>query len=133
MTDTFQNFVAEFVAAWATRDARAFLALWHPDGVLHYPLTDRPIAGREIGLLNDRQKQAAPDLVWRLIDWTARDDLLMLEWHTSHLVEGKRFDWRGIDKLRLKSGKIIEERVYADTALLRAGHTGVSPPALLRL
>lgn len=83
VTDTqFQKFVAQFVAAWTARDAKAFVALWHPDGVLHYPLTDRPIAGREIGLLNDRQKEAAPDLVWRLVDWTARHDLLMLEWYT---------------------------------------------------
>jgi hypothetical protein len=35
-----------------------------------------------------------------------------------------RFSWRGVDKFRLKAGKIIEEVVYCDTAPLRALRTG---------
>ena len=67
-----QDFVTKFAAAWAGGQSEAFLALWHPDGVLHYPLVDRPIAGRELGRLVEAQKEAAPDLVWQLLDWTAR-------------------------------------------------------------
>ena len=38
MTDMdIQDFVTRFAAAWAARDGQAFLALWHPDGVLHSP------------------------------------------------------------------------------------------------
>jgi hypothetical protein len=40
------------------------------------------------------------------------------------MVNGARFDWRGVDKFRLSAGKIIEERVYCDTAPLRALRTG---------
>lgn len=29
-----QEFVTRFAAAWAARDGEAFLALWHPDGLL---------------------------------------------------------------------------------------------------
>ena len=35
-----------------------------------------------------------------------------------------RFEWRGVDKFRIKEGKIIEERVYSDTAPLRAFRKG---------
>lgn len=71
MTDAeTQDFVTKFAAAWAARDGEAFLALWHPDGVLHYPLVDRLIAGKELGRLNGVQKESAPDLVWQLLDWT---------------------------------------------------------------
>jgi hypothetical protein len=38
----------------------------------------------------------------------------------SRLVNGIRFDWCGVDKLRIRGGKIVEERVYSDTAPLRA-------------
>jgi ketosteroid isomerase-like protein len=121
MTETeVQTFLTRFAAAWAVRDGAAFLALWHPDGVLHTPLCDRPIAGNELGRLNDVQKEAAPDLVWQLLDWAARDDIVILEWQATRIVQGRRFDWRGVDKLRLKDGKIVEEWVYSDTALLRA-------------
>ena len=134
MTDAeAQDFITKFAAAWAARDGQAFLALWHPDGTLHYPLTDRPIAGKEISRLNDVQREAAPDLVWQLLDWTTRGDVVIIEWQSTRVVSGKRFDWRGVDKLRLKEGKIIEERVYMDTAPLRAARAGTALEPILRM
>jgi ketosteroid isomerase-like protein len=134
MTDAdTQEFVTKFAAAWAARDGDAFLNLWHPDGVLHYPLTDRPLAGKEIARLNEIQKEAAPDLVWQLLDWATRGDVLIIEWQSTRIVSGKRLDWRGVDKLRLRDGKIVEERVYMDTAVLRAARAGTTPEPLLRL
>ncbi|HEX3762784.1 MAG TPA: nuclear transport factor 2 family protein [Kofleriaceae bacterium] len=125
MTDTdVQDFVTRFAAAWAARDGDAFAALWHPEGVLHYPLVDRPLAGSEIRRLNDVQRQAAPDLVWQLLDWTSRGDVVIIEWQSTRVVDGKRIDWRGVDKLRLAGGKIVEERVYMDTGPLRAARAG---------
>ncbi|MGD0052785.1 MAG: nuclear transport factor 2 family protein [Vulcanimicrobiaceae bacterium] len=128
-----QAFVTRFAAAWAERDAEMFLALWHADGTLHYPLVDRPLAGSEIGHLVDRQKELFPDLVWQLLDWTSRGDVVIVEWQATRLIDGRRFDWRGVDKLRLRAGKIVEERVYMDTALLRAARTGQALEPLLRL
>ncbi len=73
MTDAdIQDFITRFAAAWAARDGEAFLALWHPDGVLHSPLYDRPVLGKELGRLTDLVRERAPDSVWQLLDWTAR-------------------------------------------------------------
>jgi ketosteroid isomerase-like protein len=133
LTDSeVQAFVTRFAAAWAQRDAEMFLALWHADGTLHYPLVDRPIVGSEIGHLVDRQKELFPDLVWQLLDWTSRGDVVIVEWQATRQVDGRRFDWRGVDKLRLQDGKIIEERVYMDTAPLRAARGSALEP-LMRL
>lgn len=134
MNDTSaREFVRKFAAAWAARDGDGFLALWHPDGLLHSPLFDRPIAGAEIGRLNDLQKQVAPDLVWQLLDWTAEGDTVLVEWQSTRLVAGTRLDWRGVDKFRLRDGRIVEERVYMDTAALRAARSVVWPEPLIRL
>jgi ketosteroid isomerase-like protein len=125
MTDAeIHDFITRFAAAWAARDGEAFLALWHPDGVLRTPLVDRPIAGAELGHLNEVQREAAPDLVWQLLDWTSRGDVVIIEWQTTRNVGGTRFEWRGVDKFRIREGKIIEERVYSDTAPLRAFRKG---------
>jgi ketosteroid isomerase-like protein len=125
MTDAeIQEFVTRFAAAWAARDGEAFLALWHPDGVLRTPFAGRPIAGSELGRLNDIQKQQAPDLVWQLLDWTSRGDVVIIEWQNSRVIGGQRFDFRGVDKFRLRDGRIAEEAVYADTAPLRALRSG---------
>lgn len=128
-----QDFVARFASAWATRDPDAFKNLWHPDGVLHTPLAGRPIVGAEIGRLNEVQKEAAPDLVWQLLDWTARGEVVIVEWQCTRLLGERRLDWRGVDKFRLKEGRILEERVYMDTAPLRALHSGTPPEPLIRL
>lgn len=119
-SDEVQEFVARFAAAWAARDGEAFLALWHPDGVLHSPLYDRPVAGKELGRLTEIVKERAPDSVWQLLDWTARGDTVIVEWQNTRTAGGRRLDWRGVDKFRLREGRILAERVYTDTAPLRA-------------
>jgi ketosteroid isomerase-like protein len=134
MTDAeVETFVTKFAAAWAARDGEKVLQLWHPDGVLRTPFVGRPVAGAELAKLNDLQKEQAPDLVWQLLDWTSRGDVVIIEWQTSRFVRGKRFDFRGVDKFRLRDGKIVEEVVYADTAPLRAARTGEALEGLIRM
>jgi ketosteroid isomerase-like protein len=67
---------------------------------------------------------AAPDFVWQLLDWTSRGDVLIIEWQTTRNVNGVRFEWRGVDKFRIRDGRIAEERVYSDTAPLHAFRSG---------
>jgi hypothetical protein len=57
MTDAeIQDFVTRFAAAWAARDGKAFLDLWHPEGSLYTPLVNRTIAGSELDRLMEVQK-----------------------------------------------------------------------------
>ncbi len=118
--EDLQDFVTRFAAAWAARDGNAFLDLWHADGTLHTPLVNRPIKGSELPKLMELQIASAPDFVWQLLDWTSRGDVVVVEWQTTRLINGTRFEWRGVDKFRFRDGRIIEERVYSDTAPLRA-------------
>lgn len=134
MTDLeVQAFVTRFAAAWAARDGEAFLALWHPDGMLYSPLYTRPVAGKELGKLTELVRASAPDHVWQLLDWTARGDVVVIEWQATRTVGGQRFDWRGVDKFRLRDGRIAEERVYMDTAALRAARNLRWPEPVIAL
>jgi ketosteroid isomerase-like protein len=134
MTDEeVQDFVTRFAAAWAARDGNAFLELWHPDGMLHTPLVDRPVKGSELARLLEVQTAAAPDFVWQLLDWTSRGDVVIIEWQTTRNINGVRFEWRGVDKFRIKAGQIAEERVYSDTAPLRAFRSGEKLEPITRL
>jgi ketosteroid isomerase-like protein len=133
MTDSeIQDFVTRFAAAWAARDGEAFLALWHPEGLLHTPLVGRMVKGSELARLMEVQKEAAPDFVWQLLDWTSRGDVVIIEWQTTRIINGARFDWRGVDKFRIKAGRVIEERVYTDTAPLRAARSGTALEPITR-
>ena len=137
MTDSdITDFVARFAAAWSTRDGRRFLDLWHEDGLLHSPLYDRAISGREFQELTDMIVKFAPDQVWQLLDWTwrptPRGAVVVIEWQSTRVVEGARFDWRGVDKIMLVDGKIAEEIVYFDSAPLRARRSGEKLEALVK-
>jgi hypothetical protein len=127
------SFVHRFEATWAARSGPQFLALWHPEGQLHTPFYDRVIHGREIGGLNDYQATKMPELRWHLLGWTWRGPVVVIEWRATHLIGGKTLDWRGVDKLTLRDGRIIEEIVYADTALLHGLRLGAPLAPLLSL
>ena len=128
-----QAFVDRFAAAWAARDGAAFLALWHPDGQLHYPFASRILKGSEIGKLNDLQLAVAPHLTWTLLGWTSRGNVVVIEWESSNRYGERTRRWRGVDKMTLVDGKIAEEIVYADTAPLQALRQGRSFDALIQI
>jgi hypothetical protein len=121
-----QSFVDRFTTAWSTRRNEDFAAIWHAEGNLVYPFASRVIKGSEIGVLNDLTKKNAPDLRWQALGWTARGNVVVVEWESSNRYGERTLTWRGVDKLTLKDGKIIEEVVYTDTApfqALRRGET----------
>ena len=128
-----RDFVMRFADAWASRDGEAFSALWHRDGLLHYPFANRLIRGDEIGLLNELTKQQAPALTWTMLDWTLRGDVIVVEWESSNRYGERVVRWRGVDKLTLRNGRIIEEVVYSDTAPLQALRQGVTFDPLIQL
>src|ERR1700720_2960610 len=99
-----QDFVTRFAAAWAARDGEAFLALWHPDGVLHSPLYDRPVAGKELGRLTELVRETAPDHVWQLLDWPGRGDVVIVEWQDTLTAGGGGCHWRGVENFWVHDG-----------------------------
>src|SRR3979411_859338 len=125
MTDAeIQDFVTRFAAAWAARDGNAFVDLWHPEGLLHSPMVNRTVKGSELNRLLEVQTAAAPDFVWQLLDWTSRGDVVIIEWQTTRFVNRAGFTCSGVDTFRIRAGTTIEERVYCDTAPLRALRSG---------
>jgi ketosteroid isomerase-like protein len=136
MQTEIADFVTRFAAAWRSRDGGAFLDMWHPDGLLFAPLYGRPIKGSEFGALTELIVKFAPDQVWQLLDWTWRPTpngaVVVIEWQSTRVADGKRFDWRGVDKITLVDGKIAEEIVYFDTAPLRARRSGETLEPLVK-
>ncbi len=66
-----------------------------------------------------------------MVDWTTRGDVTVVEWESTNRYGDKVLAWRGVDKLTLRDGRIIEEVVYADTAPLQALRRGETFDALI--
>lgn len=118
------QFIASFEKAWSSRDDEDFRAIWHPDGKLVYPFAGRTILGRELPLLNQITKANAPGLTWRMINWTSRHNVIVVEWESSNVYGARTVTWRGVDKITLENGRIREEVVYTDTAPFQAMRRG---------
>jgi hypothetical protein len=128
-----ETFLEKFQRAWASRNDADFVAIWNPDGQLVYPFANRIIKGTELPLLNAITKKQLPDLRWRMVDWTTRGNVIVVEWESSNLYGDRRLAWRGVDKITLEHGRIMEEIVYADTGPFQAMRQGTSFPALISL
>ena len=126
-------FVTRFEKAWATRADADFEAIWHPEGQLIYPFASRTLKGSELPLLNGITKKNAPELRWRMLGWTARGNVVVVEWESSNRYGERLVTWRGVDKMTIVDGKIMEEVVYADTAPFQAMRRGEVFPALIPL
>jgi hypothetical protein len=128
-----QTFLEKFQRAWASRNDADFVAIWNPDGQLIYPFANRIIKGKELPLLNAITKKQLPDLKWRMVDWTTRGNVVVVEWECSNQYGEHVVAWRGVDKITLMNGRITEEIVYADTGPLQAMRQGTVFPALISL
>jgi ketosteroid isomerase-like protein len=71
-------------------------------------------------------------VTWKLVDWTSRDDVVVIEWESSNRYGEQVVVWRGVDKMTFRDGKIIEEIVYCDTAPLQALRRGMKFDALIQ-
>jgi ketosteroid isomerase-like protein len=128
------RFVEHFKDIWASGKSERFLEVWHEDGELQHVLLDRIVRGKELPALHTAQLAAAPDLRWTALDWAFRGDTIIVEFQNSWTTgSGQPFAWRGVDVLRLRDGKIVEERVYADTAPLRAARAGKAIEPIMKL
>lgn len=141
-----EAFVQLFEAAWNARDGEAMRELWHPDGTLFTPVVDRPVSSDELPDLVAAQLRSVPDLAWHLVGWAFRGNVIYVEWRVTQSMAGSAFEWRGMDRLVMRDGKIAEERVYADTAPMRmmsreterhravlASRIGVSPTPMISI
>lgn len=114
-----QAFVVAYQAAWASREPGAMRALWHPDGVLHHPALGRAVSGEVVPYNNDFTKSAIPDFSWQLRRWAHVRDVAFLEWRCQGRLGGDTLEWRGVDVMVVREGRVAEEQVYLDTYPLR--------------
>ena len=114
-----QAFVTAYEQAWASREPAAMGEMWHSDGVLHHPALGRPITGDLVPYNNDFTKNAIPDFSWTLSRWASAGDVAFLEWRCQGRFGDEVMEWRGVDVMVVRDGRITEERMYMDTYPLR--------------
>ena len=123
-----EQFVTQFVDAWARSDGAGFADLWLDNGVLVHPAVASPLHGSEVPKWSERVKAAMPDFTFQADEWASHGDLMFLQWSSSATVGSQSLRWSGVDRFRLQDWRISEEIVYFDTLPLWS----VLDPAMVR-
>src|SRR5262245_59301618 len=112
--DELTDFIGRYTAAWASREPGIMRNLWHADGVLHHPTIRTPV-GRELVVANNDRTKEIPGFEWKLESWAANGDTVFVQWRTTGRFAGAALEFRGVDRFRVRDGRIAEEVVYFDT------------------
>ena len=114
-TSSSELFVSRFVDAWARFDSGGFAELWLDDGVFVHPTVAAPLSGSEVPMWSERIKKALPNFTFQADEWASRGNLVFLQWTSTATVGTRSLRWSGVDRFRLRDGRISEEVVYFDT------------------
>jgi len=129
-----EDFVSRFVAAWARADSGGFADLWLDDGRFVHPTVAGPLKGAQVPAWSERIKAALADFTFRADAWAARGDLVFLQWTSTATLGARPLAWSGVDRFRLRHGRIAEEVVWFDTLeVWKALDPGMQRPPLIDL
>ena len=107
--------------AWLAEDARAYLALFDPDLVMHLPGRAEPIRGMAAytKLVEASFRRLRP-VSWEFHRLAVDGDHVLSEWTIAGEVRksGQPLRWRGMAICRIAGGLILEWREYWDPAQL---------------
>lgn len=129
-----EKFVSRFVDAWARPDSSGFAELWLDDGIFIHPTVAKPLTGAAVPRWSERIKGALRDFTFQADEWAARENLVFLQWTSTATLGGQSLRWSGVDRFRLRDGRIAEEVVYFDTLpVWTALDSSMVRPALIDL
>jgi ketosteroid isomerase-like protein len=110
-----EEFISQFVDAWARHDSGGFAELWLKDGVFIHPTVASPLSGSAVPRWSERIKRDLRDFTFRADEWASRGNLVFLQWTSTATIGDRNLRWSGVDRFRLQDWRISEEVVYFDT------------------
>jgi ketosteroid isomerase-like protein len=120
-TATTPAFTAEtFAAFWAKPDVTNAAAAepLAADIVGYWPGEEEPVRGREayVGALRELL-QRVPDLTLSVAESADNGENLFIRW-VAHATgaDGKPIEHTGVDRIKVRDGKVIENRIFFDRA-----------------
>jgi predicted SnoaL-like aldol condensation-catalyzing enzyme len=114
----FEDFVQRFERAWAARDPQLLQDLFHPDAIVRQPPVREPFRGDQVAEYFVQIFVGMPELRLEPVAWTARDDVVMIEWRITTPVGEDNVSWQGVDRFVLRDGLATDEWVYYDSLRL---------------
>jgi ketosteroid isomerase-like protein len=110
-----------FSEAWAAGDYERLLAELAPDVRVLYPPMPEATDREGLRQFFERAYALMPDLRFRLVNWAARGDSVLIEWAATATVGGQPLSWEGADRFTFgDDGQIVEARAFYDPRALLA-------------
>jgi ketosteroid isomerase-like protein len=107
--------VEGFAAFWAKPNAARVAMVLTPDVAGYWPRQQKPFLGAEDYVRPIAQLlRLVPDFRLQVEDHGARGDTNFVRWTGTGTLEGEALRCEGVDCLRLRGGKVFENRIYSD-------------------
>jgi hypothetical protein len=113
--ETAARFVARFQEFWRA-PATADYSLLRDDVTLVQPLAPVMHGIAEVRAMFAAVFAALPDMCGEVDRWSARDDVLFIEFRLRATLGGRPFEWPAVDRFRLDAdGRAIERVTWFDS------------------
>jgi ketosteroid isomerase-like protein len=112
--------VDRFAAVWSRPDLAGLESLMDPDTRNLVPPMTEPADRAGVLTHFGQVLQQLPDLRVEVIRWAPTGDCVLLEWRAAASVAGRALSWTGVDRFRLRGGRMVEAQVYWDTRRVAA-------------
>lgn len=107
MTDA-EKFMQRYLEVWPRFDDSRLLEVVHPDATIHHSGMEAPIRGVEEADYVRAIKALMPDVRLSVANWAAAGDVVFIEYEVAGSVAGRRLEWTGIGRFKLRGERAIE-------------------------
>jgi ketosteroid isomerase-like protein len=115
-----ETFAAAFAEAWAHPTPEGLVKLLHPEVRLEAPMMETTV-GHDAAIAEFRRLfELLSDVHGDVQRWSARDDVVFIEWTLSATFAGRPLQWRLVDRFLVADGLGLERVAYFDPLPLAA-------------
>jgi len=123
--DTPEFSVEAWAAFWSSPSIELIGGVLAPDIVGRWP-GQEPVVGHDANVQAIADfLELAPDLRAEVVESAHSDDVIFIQWLAHAIGPNGPFELSGIDRIRVREGKVVDNLIRFDTAELLA-HLGVS-------
>lgn len=103
-----ERFLQRYMEVWPSFDADRLEHAVDPEATIHHSGMERPIRGTEEPDYVRAIRSLMPDIGLEVANWAANGDVVFIEYEMAGTLAGRRLEWTGIGRFKLRGERAID-------------------------